>query len=76
MFRFSRAYQYTDEFESRQAGFDFAEVARTVLKITVETKKALGKWFKAWKPKRPITVFPWEQLCIAFDQVRFLEITP
>lgn len=43
MFRFSRAYQYTDEFESRQAGFDFAEVARTVLKITVETKKALGK---------------------------------
>lgn len=76
MFRFSRAYQYTDEFESRQAGFDFAVVVRAVLRITVETKKALGKWFKAWKPKRQTTVFTWLQVCLAFDQVRFLESTP
>lgn len=37
------------EFEARQAQFDFAIVARTVLNLTISLKKRLGKMFKAWK---------------------------
>lgn len=54
MFRFSRTYQYTAEFEARQSGFDFAVVARAVLEIAVEAKaklKAMAKSFiKALRP--------------------------
>lgn len=54
MFRFSRAYQYTAEFEARQSGFDFAVVARAVLEIAVDAKaklKAMAKSFiKALRP--------------------------
>lgn len=37
------------EFEARQAQFDFAIVARTVLDLTINLKKRLGKMFQAWK---------------------------
>lgn len=58
MFRFSRAYQYTAEFEARQMGFEFAAVARVVLEIAVSTKaklKAMAKNFiKALRPALPV----------------------
>lgn len=57
MFRLSRAYQYSAEFEARQMSFDFAEVARAVLKITVETKTKLTAWalkfIRGLRPKKP-----------------------
>lgn len=46
MFRFSRAYQHTAEFEARQMGFDFALVARTVLEIARAAKARLVAWWK------------------------------
>lgn len=43
------AIKDTAEFEARQAKFDFAIVARTVLDLTLSLKKRLGKMFQAWK---------------------------
>lgn len=48
MFRFSRAYQYTAEFEARQLEFDFAVVARAVLNIAIEGKKKAAKILTAF----------------------------
>lgn len=39
MFRFSRAYQQTAEFEARQMAFDFAAVARVVMEIAAGARK-------------------------------------
>lgn len=58
MFRFSRTYQHTAEFEARQMGFDFAVVARAVLDIARQTKAALVKvardFIKGLRPARPV----------------------
>ncbi|MDR1994043.1 hypothetical protein [Azonexus sp.] len=57
MFRFSRAYQHTAEFEARQMGFDFAEVARAVLQIVVDTKARLAAvardFIRTLRPDKP-----------------------
>lgn len=47
-FRFSRAYQASAEFLTRQAGFDFAIVTDAVLTIAASTKKTLWSNFKKW----------------------------
>lgn len=58
MFRFSRAYQHTAEFEARQMGFEFAVVARAVLEVARSTKAALVEvaqdFIKALRPARPV----------------------
>lgn len=58
MFRFSRAYQHTAEFEARQMGFDFAVVARAVLDIARQTKAALVKvardFLRGLRPARAV----------------------
>lgn len=57
--RFSRAYQYTADFEARQSGFDFAVVARAVLEVATATKAALVKvardFIKSLRPARPVS---------------------
>ncbi|HZX32368.1 MAG TPA: hypothetical protein VFF03_13535 [Rhodocyclaceae bacterium] len=46
MFRFSRAYQQTAEFEAKQMAFDFAAVARVVMQIAVDARKAATAFLK------------------------------
>ena len=51
--RFSRLYERTAEFRSRNLAFDFAVIAQTVVDIALETRKSLAGWWNKMQPATP-----------------------
>lgn len=82
MKRFSRRYEVTEEFLSRQTGFPFAIVTDTVMKIARSAKKAMwsnfDKWLKAFRsvPVQPkaeqlkLNLLPWMAGLVMVDALR------